>query len=206
MKELIIIRHGEADHMVSDLTGGWSDDHLTDMGRSQARLTGAYLSRLIGDAGFGFYSSDLARAAETAGLVAESLRVRPVLTAGLRELNNGAAANLTKTEAAEIGIPMTQPIVDWAPFPGAESWAAMSQRVVAFLDSICDVGQERVVLVMHAGSGNAAICWWLGIGIGEKNIAFELDPCSISRFGVNAWGERTVEKLNDTSHLANAGS
>jgi len=199
LRELIIVRHGEAEHMVRGLTGGWTDTPLTPLGRRQAELTGPALARLMGDRPFAFYVSDLARAAETAGIVAKRLDIRPVLTPALRELNNGTAANLTEQQAAGIANPMTDPLVDWAPYPGAESWRAMSERVVGFLESLRD---ELTLLVLHGGSANAAITWWLGLGIGEKLISFELDPCSISRFIVNKWGERTVLKLNDAAHLA----
>jgi broad specificity phosphatase PhoE len=202
INELIIVRHGEPDHIINNLTGGWTHSHLTDLGKRQAELTGARLAWLIGGRPFGFYASDLARAAQTAELMAQSLPVRPVLTPSLRELNNGAAANLTIEEAAKIALPITEPLVDWAPYPGAENWRAMSTRVEAFLNSICDDEHDLVLLVLHGGSGNAAICWWLGLGIGQASISFDLDPCSISRFNVNRWGERNVVKINDTGHLA----
>lgn len=201
MKELIVVRHGEADHMVTNLTGGWSDSHLTGLGRRQALLTGQRLASLIGDRRFRFFTSDLARTAETADIIAERIGARPEPTAGLRELNNGAAAGLTHEDAARIAIPISAPLVDWAPYPDAESWRAMCNRVVGFLDGL-DTAQDLTLLVLHGGSGNAAICWWLGLGIGAHNIAFDLDPCSISRFAVNRWGERTILKLNDTAHLA----
>ena len=203
MKELIIIRHGEAVHMVTAMSGGWTDTPLTELGRRQAGLTGPYVAKIVGDRPFAFYSSDLLRAAETARIIGESLGVEPVLTPALRELNNGDAAGLTVEEAKKIENPLSRPIVDWAPYPGAESWRKLSERVVSFLDSIedqCDLA----VLVLHVGSGNAAIFWWLDIGIGEKFISFELDPCSVSRFNLTGWGERNVAKGNDTAHLTEA--
>lgn len=201
MTELIIVRHGEADHMVNGLTGGWTNSHLTELGRRQARLTGACLADLIGDRQFQFYSSDLARAAETAGLIAESLPIRPTLAPELRELNNGEAANLTTEQASRIANPITEPLVDWSPYPGAESWRAMSSRVEAFMDGILNTEPGLVLLVLHGGSANAAICWWLGLPIGEHSISFELEPCSISRFNINRWDERNVVKISDTAHL-----
>jgi broad specificity phosphatase PhoE len=197
--ELIVVRHGQAEHMVKGLTGGWTDTPLTELGRRQAELTGPALAALIGDRPFAFYASDLARAAETAGILARSLGVKPALVPALRELNNGEAAGLTEQQAARIANPITEPLLDWAPYPGAESWRQMSERVVEFL---AGPRHELTVLVLHGGSANAAITWWLGLGIGEKMISFELDPCGISRFAVNKWGERTVVKLNDTGHLA----
>ncbi len=200
MKELIIVRHGQADHMVSGKTGGWTDSHLTDLGREQAKLTGQHLAGLVGDRAFDFYSSDLARAAETAELIGESISVRPVLVSNLRELNNGQAANLSQAEAEKIANPITEPLADWRPYPGAESWREMSDRVVGFLESVRE-GKDLALMVLHGGSANAAILWWLDLGIAEANISFELDPCSISRFNVNRWNERSVVKANDTAHI-----
>lgn len=186
--------------MVKGLTGGWSSVGLTETGREQARLAGMRLVKLIGDREFDFYSSDLPRCAQTAEIIGECLGIEPVLVPGLRELNNGQAANMTKAEAEKILIPITQPTIDWTPYPGAESWRRMSERVMSFMDSIKD-GGELAVVVVHAGSGNAAIHWWLRLGHGGQQTAFTLDPCSISQFGINEWGERQVVKLNDTWHL-----
>lgn len=204
--ELIIVRHGEAEHMVRGLTGGWTDTPLTDLGRQQAELTGPALARIIGDRPFGFYSSDLKRAAETARVLAPSLGAEPILTPALRELNNGDAAGLTEQQAQRIRNSITEPLVDWRPYPGAESWREMSERVVAFMEGIAGASNQGRrplihVLVAHGGSANAAITWWLRLAIGEKLISFELEPCSISRFSENKWGERTVIKVNDTAHL-----
>ena len=196
--EPIIVRHGEPDHLINDFTGGWTDSRLTQLGKTQALQTGEYLAELIGDRQFGLYSSDLARAIETSELIAESLPIKPVLTPALRELNNGAAADLSNADAARIANPITQPLVDWYPYPESENWREMSTRVIEFLDKITD---NLALLVMHGGSANAAIFWWFGIGIGEANISFELDPCSVSRFNLNRWGERNAIKINDTTHL-----
>jgi broad specificity phosphatase PhoE len=200
MRELIIVRHGEADHMVKNLTGGYSNSQLTQLGKRQALLTGQRLACLIGNRQFQFFTSDLARAAETADIIAEHLAVRPAYAAGLRELNNGAAADLTHEDAAKIAIPISDPVIDWEPYPGAESWRTMCNRVFAFLDSL-DRTKDITLLVLHANSGNAAICWWLGLCIGTNNIAFDLEPCSINHFAVNHWDEKNILKLNDTAHL-----
>ncbi len=197
--ELIVVRHGQAGHMTEGLTGGWTDAPLTELGRRQAERTGPALASLIGGRPFAFYASDLRRAAETAEILAHSLGVEPILTPALRELNNGDAAGMTEREAESIRNPITEPLVEWRPYPGAENWREMSERVVAFMEGLRG---GLNVLVLHGGSGNAAMTWWLGLGIGEKLISFEMEPCSISRFSENKWGERTVVKANDTAHLA----
>ncbi len=200
MNELIIIRHGEAEHMVKGLTGGWTDTPLTELGRRQAELTGPYLASIIAGRPCAFYSSDLLRAKETAEIISKPLGNDPVMAPELRELNNGQAKDLTDAEAQKILNPITQPLVDWPPYPGAESWRQMSERVIAFIDRIADQS-DLAIIVTHGGSGNAAICWWLRLEIGEHNISFELDPCSISRFNTTKYGERNVVKLNDTAHI-----
>lgn len=204
MDELIVIRHGEAEHMVQGLTGGWTDTPLTQLGRQQARLTGNYLAAIARGRAVGLYASDLVRAAETARIIGECIGVEPVFAPELRELNNGKAAGLTLEQAAAIVNPVTQPLVDWAPFPEAETWRQMSERVESFLENIERPGPEAAIVVAHGGSGNAAICWWLGLRIGDHNISFELDPCSVSRLNTTRYGERNVVKINDTSHLAGA--
>ncbi len=35
MKELVIVRHGEAEHAVKGIIGGWTNSLLTDRGRQQ---------------------------------------------------------------------------------------------------------------------------------------------------------------------------
>lgn len=202
MRELIVVRHGEADHMVTSPTGGWTDSHLTELGKRQALATASALVGLIGQRRIRFCSSDLARAAETSEIISRAIGVTPEYVAALRELNNGAAADLTTEEAARIAVPMTYPVVDWAPYPGAESWRAMTERVESFLGALPKQEDDLTVLVLHGNSGNAAVCWWLRLQLGKHNLAFELAPCSISRFSTNEYGERVVVKLNDTSHLA----
>ncbi|MGC8861973.1 MAG: histidine phosphatase family protein [Armatimonadota bacterium] len=202
MEELIVVRHGEAEHMVRGLTGGWTDTPLTEAGRKQALLTGDYLADIVAGRSVRLYASDLIRAAQTAEIIGESIGVKPILAAALRELNNGKAAGLTVEEAMNVANPPTEPLVDWAPFAGAETWRQMSERVESFLEEISGTSPEVTILVAHGGSGNAAICWWLRLEIGQHNISFQLDPCSVSRLNTTRYGERNVAKINDTAHLA----
>jgi len=48
----------------------------------------------------------------------------------------------------------------------------------------------------------AIVHWWLNLG--EElwpRISFDFEPASITKLTVNRWGEKTISKLNDTSHL-----
>ncbi|MBU6998625.1 MAG: histidine phosphatase family protein [Theionarchaea archaeon] len=199
MDELILVRHGESRYMVNGLTGGWTDAPLTELGRLQAEATGKRLSDVMKEP-YTFYSSDLKRAAETAHSISIHLGREPVLTAKLRELNNGRAANKTKEQAREMRHPETDPILDWVPYPEAESWRMLHTRVTAFFE---EISHEPVVLVVaHSMAILSAIYWWLAL---EEHmlsrISFDIDVCSITWLTINTWGEKTVKRSNDTSHL-----
>ena len=45
-----MIRHGEAEHLVTDLIGGWTDTKLTERGRLQAEALGSRRARTKGEA------------------------------------------------------------------------------------------------------------------------------------------------------------
>jgi len=205
LRELVLVRHGQPTHPRDGLTGGWTDSGLTELGRRQAQATGRCVSELVAGQRFSLYSSDLRRARETAELMAGALRVAPRLRPGLREFSNGEAANLTEEEAKGIELPWPDGRdMDWAPYPGSETWRTMTERVAGCMDEIADEAGDTAVVVSHGGAGQIVIFWWLGLvdRIEDTPVAFDLDPCSITRLTINLWDERTLSKLNDTAHLA----
>src|SRR5262245_41262055 len=96
---LILVRHGESDHLVNETTGGWSESQLTIRGKTQAPYTGQTLAAKLPCDTFEFYCSDLRRAKQTAEVIGGAIQVAPVLCPELRELNNGVARNKTCAEA-----------------------------------------------------------------------------------------------------------
>lgn len=203
MRKLILLRHGESEHHLKGLTGGWTDTPLTERGRKQAEQIGRNLVAFDENRRYVLFSSDLLRARQTTEIVAKYLNVRPIFSPELRELNNGEAKGRTAEDARRIKLPVTEPTVDWVPYPGAESWKTMSLRVIRFMDSIsCHSSDESLIIISHGNAGVAIIHWWLGLG--EEfwsRISFELDCGSITQLTENRWGERVVAKLNDTAHL-----
>lgn len=206
MKEIIIVRHGEATHLTEGLTGGWTDSRLTENGRAQARATGDFLAQALSGRSCRVYTSDLARALETAQLLAPALGVEVEPEADLRELKNGVAANLKVDEAMSLMLPLSLPAIDWVPYPEAESWRDMAQRVFGFLERASREHEEVAVLVAHGFSAAAVIHWWMDLGEEAwEKVAFELDPCSLTRLTLNMWGQQTIHRLNETGHLRVAG-
>lgn len=203
MNRLILIRHAQSEHHVRGLTGGWTDTPLSGYGKAQAALLAGRCRRLLtGTPAPRLFSSDLRRAGETAAAIAAALGVTCEMEPALRELNNGAAAGLTTEAARSLELPPTEPAIDWLPYPGAESWRAMTERVFAGMERIAAACPGTAIVVTHGNTGIAVIQWFLRLGEHcREGISFELDPASMSVLSVNGWGERTLVTLNDTSHL-----
>jgi probable phosphoglycerate mutase len=203
MHELYLIRHGESEHLVRGISGGWTDLPLTALGTRQARATGARMRELVGDAKARLYSSDLMRARETAEQVAAALGVEVHHAVQLRELNNGVACGLPEAQAKALRRPITTPVLDWVPYEGGESWRDMQFRVGTYLSELDRLEAGTVIAVTH---GNAMVCavnWWLRVEDDHllANAMCDAAPASITRLRVAADACRTIAFLNDTSHL-----
>ncbi|WP_051310018.1 histidine phosphatase family protein [Desulfogranum japonicum] len=111
MKKILLIQHCQSLHHVEDLTGGWTDCSLSEHGVSQAKMTGSYIKGMNLEHPK-IYSSDLKRAKETADQIANTLTLPVETESGLREINNGIAANKTKEWAHKNRIqPMPKGII-----------------------------------------------------------------------------------------------
>lgn len=203
IKNLILVRHGQAVHHIgNELTGGWTDSLLTAIGCEQAKKTALALNHMINNLNIDFYSSDLKRAVQTSQIICKNINISPICAPELREFNNGDAANLSRKEAEKIHIPITQPVLDWKPYPNGESWRMLNKRVFTFMNKIDKISNDTVLIVSHSGTIISIIHWWLEFNDNYiTKISFDIDPCSITRLRVNKWGEKTIIKLNDTSHI-----
>lgn len=151
MTTLFLVRHGETDWNRDRRIQGSTDIPLNDTGRQQARDAAASLRADLGDADPVVVSSDLARARETARIIAETWGV-PLGAAysDLRERAYGDAEGLGTTEFIERWG-------DWytAEVPNAESWADLRTRAIRGMRTIArDVRRSAtptapVVIVTH---------------------------------------------------------
>lgn len=150
MTTLILARHGETDWNAQGRWQGHSDTVLNEQGRAQARDLAAQLNGI--DA---VYSSDLARARETAEIVAERLGIDVLIDPRLRERNFGGWEGLT---AAEIEGRFEEAHRRWRSGEGfgaddAEPFDAFAARVASFLeDVLAQHPAEDVLAIAHGGS------------------------------------------------------
>ena len=150
MTTLILVRHGETDWNAQHRWQGHSDTELNDAGREQARLLAKGLDRA--DV---LYSSDLARARETAEILAATIGLEVRLDERLRERGFGSWEGLT-TEEIESSFPAEQE--RWRAGIGAgaddaEPFEAFAARVDSFVEDVARRhADETVLIVAHGGT------------------------------------------------------
>ena len=151
MTTLLLVRHGETDWNAEGRLQGHTDRPLSDFGRSQARRLAAELEHEGIDA---VYSSDLARARETAEIVGERLGLPVVLDPDLREKDWGNWEGLTAVER------------DRVEFAG-ESTEAHQKRMLRALQRIAEHHPDgaRVLVVTHGGSMRRVQTATLGVAM-----------------------------------------
>ncbi len=196
IRDLIFVRHGESEHHVNGLTGGWTDTPLTSRGVEQVRKTARYLASLD-LVPTTIVASDLIRARQSAELIANELRAKVMTTPLLREINNGVAANLTLQEAEKIKHPEpTGRSIDYRPWDAAETFIELQLRADAALAHVETFDEDVHVVVGHGLAGQCLVRGWLGIEL-SVDISFHFDPASCTRLAINRWDEREIRFLND---------
>jgi len=142
---ILLVRHGETDWNLERRVQGHSDTPLNDTGRAQALA----LAETLDDVEFeAVYASDLARAFDTAQVIAErhDLPVTPL--PGLRERHFGTWEGLTDTEIFE----RYPAVKTGAPWGDAETQDEMRERVVGALLTIAASHPDgHVLVVTHGG-------------------------------------------------------
>jgi broad specificity phosphatase PhoE len=147
---ILLARHGETDWNLERRVQGHSDTPLNETGRAQARALAETVADVTFDA---IYSSDLARAQETARIVAESKGLEVTAVPDLRERNFGTWEGLTD-----------QKILERFPDARSGSWGdgetkeEMTARVLAALQQIATAHPDgRVLVVTHGGPVRALL-------------------------------------------------
>jgi broad specificity phosphatase PhoE len=150
MTEILLVRHGETDWNLEGRVQGHTDRPLNETGRRQAL---ALAERLVLEKLDAVYSSDLARARDTAALIAARHGLDVIEATDLREKDFGSWEGLTATE-----ILARFPDADRGEWGDGENSAEVAARVVAALMQIAAAHLGgRVVVVSHGGPMRAAL-------------------------------------------------
>ncbi len=193
---VVLVRHGQTDFNVQGRFQGTSDVPLNNVGRSQARAAGYVLARLLGSGRSPqarIVSSPLARARETAGIVAGALVGRgflpsdeggagsgPVTDARLIERSYGRFEGLTR---AEIECDLPTVFASWqrtgeSAEAGIESSRAVGARVSAAVkDHMAGAEGLTLVVVSHGSAIACGIEMMIGLDPQDFRGIRGLDNC-----------------------------
>lgn len=200
---LVLWRHGETAYNAEHRFQGQRDVPLNAVGRAQAERAARHLASLGPTE---LWSSDLSRAAATAGYLAELTGLEVHQDKDLRERHGGAWEGLT---TAEITERYPDDLAAWEP-PGGETLQTVAERTAAALTRIADAAGpgSLVVVTGHGASLTWGMSWLLGL---EDRVTGGMANCSWSliarRAGHSRWRllEFNVGALPEPVEVAELG-
>jgi probable phosphoglycerate mutase len=202
---VLLIRHGQSKGNAERRFGGHTPTPLSARGRNQAEATALTLQS---ESITAIYSSDLARAIDTAKPLANVTGLPVTSTTAFRERDVGVMEGLTFEDAAQKHPEQYAALLrrDFEHvLTGGESYRQLLDRARQKLDqNIEDHRGGRIVVFSHTGT----ICI-LALHLMGALDAPELKPvwissanCGITRFELRDDGFVRVLAVNDTAHLA----
>ncbi len=198
-RNIWFVRHGETDHNVNRIFQGHLDTPLNQRGVDQAAAVGERLKEVRFD---GMYSSDLARAADTARSIAGHQSVELSLVPELREMNYGVLQDVPITDFQSVlqahgqgelwGDGVFAAGEHIAP-PGGESLTDLRNRLIHFVAMIEErhplEADHSILIVAHGGTLKTLVTLFLGLPATARDI-FGFDNCSVTRVDCYAGGSR----------------
>ena len=151
---ILLARHGETEWNRVGRWQGQADPPLNDTGRQQAK---ALAVQLEDDEIAAVYSSDLRRARETAGIVAQRLGLPVTEEWALREIDVGSWSGLTRDEVRER---YPDGFARWLAGEighDGETREELTERVVGAVERIAAEHPEGTILVVTHGGAIRAI-------------------------------------------------
>ncbi|WP_298608974.1 histidine phosphatase family protein [uncultured Thiothrix sp.] len=142
-----LVRHGQTDWNAAGRIQGLEDIELNTVGRTQALQTGLYLQQWQWDR---IISSPLKRAAESAEIIADHLKLAPVeIMDVFMERDYGDCSGMT---AAQRKQSFPDGII-----PRQETLETLQKRVLQGLQQLTLEPQARTLIVTHGGVINSLL-------------------------------------------------
>jgi len=202
-----LVRHGATLMGGEDRFAGEIDVPLSEIGREQARALGARLAAERLDAA---YASPLARARETARLVAESHGREVVLRAELREISHGRWEGRTRAEV-EANYPEEYARWEADPFTfapeGGETGLAVTARALpALLEIVATHPEGQVLVVSHKATIRLLVSALLGFDARGYRDRLDQSPACLNILDFRDLTRARLTLFNDTSHYGGTAS
>jgi broad specificity phosphatase PhoE len=197
---LLLLRHAETEWNRERRFQGWRDSSLSTVGREQAESAARLLAAAPVAA---VWSSPLARARETAALIAVPHRLPVREAEAFKEMGFGAWEGLTRDE---VQARFPDDLRAWAEapheaaWPGAETLAAVRARALEGLAALRqDHAGQTVCLVSHGITCRVIILEALGLGL-DRLWSIQLSSTGISELEFrDDW--TTLHRMNSLIHL-----
>lgn len=151
MKNIYLVRHGEALDDIEDTFGGWADDPLTQRGLDLAEE----LAKELVNLGIKkIYSSPLKRARVTAEIIGKNINLPVEVIEDLKERNRYGVLTGMKIKEAEDKYPdMVAQVKNYLiTIRGAESYENYKKRVLKVIRQIIRKDKEDLLIVCHNGT------------------------------------------------------
>jgi alpha-ribazole phosphatase len=164
-RRIYLMRHGETLYQSRAAEGALGNGELTERGREQIAAVallfrGVPLDRV--------YASPLARARETAHIVAQEKGLEVLISDDLKEITPSesiVAVKPPRETLQEVQRFFKESATSWdEPYLGGESFRQVQERGVCFLTSLMSQEEwQTVLLVAHGGINNALLAYVTGV-------------------------------------------
>lgn len=140
MITIIFEAHSTSLDNEANLSSGWNDIDLSELGLSQSAELGARYNDKLPDAVF---CSDLQRSYKTAAIAFKNTNIPILIDSRLRECDYG---NFTQAPKAEVEAQKAQRIHE--PFLDGESYEDTSKRMGEFLEDLKVAHQDKTIMIV----------------------------------------------------------
>jgi probable phosphoglycerate mutase len=198
-----LVRHGATQLTSEDRFSGAVGVDLSDQGRDQARRLAA---RLSGHPIGAVYCSPLGRTAETARILAEPHRLKPLHRDGLREISHGRWEGLTRREvegrypdeyAAWEADPFTS-----APRDGESGLGVLARALPVIREIVLAHEGDHVLVVSHKATLRLVLSSLLGFDARGYRDRLDQSPACLNVLDFKDPGRARLMLFNDTCHYA----
>ncbi|MBI4401617.1 MAG: histidine phosphatase family protein [Nitrospirae bacterium] len=183
MPTVLLVRHGETDWNRSGQIMGERPVPLNQNGRAQAQRLAAFLKARPIQA---LYSSPVARALQTAEILASALQLPVTPERGLTEIGVGEwEGRYWKDLAEEMARQNFYVIPEDARPPGGETLRETQQRAVAAVERASSgLGTGSLLFVSHADVVRAIVAHYLGFDLRTVR-QIRIDHASLTALEIN---------------------
>jgi broad specificity phosphatase PhoE len=203
MTRVLLVRHGATARTEEDRFSGDHGVELSDAGRAQAR---ALAERLRGAPISAVYASPLARARETAQILAEPHGLPLLLREPLREISHGHWEGLTRAEVearfpGEYGNWQADPLT-YAPEAGESGISVLARALPVLREVVLQHPRDTVLVVSHKATLRLLLASLLGFDARGYRDRLDQAPACLNVVEFKDPVHARLMLFNDVSHYA----